>query len=79
MKTPIEAVIEQIQKSPNETLTKTNVLHCLNSFLETEQEHLEGMTDCLNETFKSMGVRGISGRELFNRRYRGVVKNNKLI
>lgn len=79
MKTPIEAIIDILEETPSQTITKENMLHILNNMLPTERQHLEDMTDAINQTLKSMGVRGISGKELFDRRYRGIVLNNPLV
>ena len=79
MKTPIEALIQNIEKSPNEILTKTNVLHALKNMLPTEREHLEAMTDACSNTFKHIGVRGFTGKEVFERRYKGIINKTGLI
>ncbi len=78
MKTPIEALIEQVEKSPNEILTKTNVLYALKNMLPTEREHLESMTDACAPALKHFGIRGFSGKEIFERRYLGVIKKNNM-
>jgi hypothetical protein len=78
MKTPIEALIEQVEKSPNEILTKTNVLYALNNMLPTEREHLESMADACMPALKNFGIHGFSGKEIFERRYLGVVKKNNM-
>ena len=79
MKTPIEALIDMVQSVPQETLTKQNVLHMLENMLPTEREHLESMAEVSNNALKHFGVRGFSGKELFERRYRGITKNGELI
>lgn len=79
MKTPLEALIETIKQSPSEVLTKTNVLHAMRNMLETEQEHLEAMTDVCSPALKHFGVRGFTGREVFERRYRGIVNKSDLV
>jgi hypothetical protein len=79
MKTPIEALIDMVQSVPQETLTKQNVLHMLNNMLPTEQEHLESMANPYNDALKHMGMRGMTGKELFERRYKGVQKFNGLV
>lgn len=78
MKTPIEALIEQIEQAPSEVLTKANVLHALRSMLPTEQEHLESMTDACMAPLKHFGINGFSGREIFERRYKGIIKKNSV-
>lgn len=79
MKTPIEAIIDMVKNTPNEVITKHNLLHMLENMLPTEREHLESMTDVPNNALKHFGVRGFSGKELFERRYRGIVQNGELI
>lgn len=69
MKTPIEALIDRIKQSPSETLTKFNVLYALEQMLPVEQDHLEAMADHYVNTFRPMGIRAISGKELFEKRY----------
>jgi hypothetical protein len=79
MITPIEALILTVRQSPNEVLTKANVLHTLRNMLETEQEHLEAMADASSSALKHFGVRGFSGKEIFERRYRGIVNKSDLV
>jgi hypothetical protein len=55
------------------------MLHALRDILPTEQEHLEAMADTYNEALKSFGMKGMSGKELFERRYRGKVQYNSLM
>jgi hypothetical protein len=78
MQTPIEKIIEIVDSVPSDVITKANMLNTLRNMLPTEQEHLEGMADALSSTFNQMGVRSISGKDLFERRYRGIVKKPKL-
>jgi hypothetical protein len=79
MKTPIEALIDMVKSVPQQTLTKENVLHMLNNMLPTEQEHLESMANPYNDALKQMGIHGITGKELFERRYKGVEKYNGFV
>ena len=79
MKTPIEAIIDMLEINPNQVITKENMLHALRDMLPTEQEHLEAMADTYNEALKSFGMKGMSGKELFERRYRGKVQYNPLM
>lgn len=68
-----------VQSVPQQTLTKENVLHMLNNMLPTEQEHLESMANPYNDALKQMGIHGITGKELFERRYKGVEKYNGFV
>jgi hypothetical protein len=77
MQTPIEKIIEIVNSVPSDVITKENILNTLRNMLPTEQEHLEGMADALNITLVQMGVRGMSGKELFERRYKGIVTKPK--
>ena len=79
MKTPIETIIERVQQVPNDVITKENILHALNEMLPTEQEHLEAMADTYNEALKNFGVKGMTGKELFDRRYRGILKYGNMM
>jgi len=79
MDTPIEAIIAMVKQTPSEVITKHNLLHMLENMLPTEREHLESMADVSNNALKHFGVRGFSGKELFERRYRGITKNGELI
>lgn len=51
----------------------------LENMLPTEQEHLESMANPYNNALKHMGIHGITGKELFERRYKGVQKFNGLV
>jgi len=68
-----------VKSVPQETLTKENVLHMLKNMLPTEQEHFESMANPYNDVLKDMGIRGITGKELFERRYKGIEKYNGFV
>lgn len=43
MKTPLEALIEQLEKIENHVITTDNVIHAAKELLHTEKEHLINM------------------------------------
>jgi len=69
MKTPIEILLEQIDKTPNEVITKENIRHIANALLEAEKIHLISMANTYCETLKAMNIKVMSGEELFAKRY----------
>lgn len=74
MKTPLQTLLEMVEKSPNQTMTKENVKYAITSLLETEKTHLINMADSYAEPLAAMGMKVRTGQQLFDVRYNN--KNN---
>lgn len=73
MKTPLQTLLEIVEKTPSQTMTKENVKYSILSMMETEKEHLINMADSYAEPLAAMGMKVRTGQQLFDVRYN---KNN---
>ena len=69
MKTAFQAYIEELEKNPNEVLTKHNVLHHAKTFLELEKDQLVDMGNRYYRQLLKMGIVTQDGLQLFNKIY----------
>lgn len=74
MKTALQIYIEQLEKNPNDVLTKANVIHHAKTFIELEQDQLIDMGNLYYNKFKSMGIVTQDGQEVFNTLYKNISK-----
>ena len=69
MKTAFQAYIEELEKNPNEVLTKQNVLHHARTFLELEKDQLVDMGNRYYRQLLKMGIVTQDGLQLFDKIY----------
>lgn len=61
--------IEQLEKNPNEILTKENVIHHAKSFLEVEKDQIVDMGNRYHDKLKTMGIITQPAVEVFSKIY----------
>lgn len=69
MKTPLQTLLEMVDNTPSQTMTKENIRHAIITMLEIEKTHLINMADSYAEPLAAMGVKVRSGHQLFDVRY----------
>ena len=69
MKTAVQVYIEQLEKNPNEILTKENVIHHAKSFLEVEKDQIVDMGNRYHDKLKTMGIITQPAVEVFSKIY----------
>ena len=69
MKTAFQAYIEELEKNPNEVLTKQNVIYHAKRFLEVEQDQLVDMGNRYYRQLLKMGVVTQDGLTIFKAIY----------
>jgi hypothetical protein len=69
MKTAFQVYIEQLEKNPNEILTKENVIHHAKSFLEVEKDQIVDMGNRYHDKLKTMGIITQPAVEVFSKIY----------
>jgi hypothetical protein len=69
MKTAFQAYLEELEKNPNEILTKANVIYHAKGFLEVEKDQIVDMGNRYHEKLKTMGIVTQSALEVFNKIY----------
>lgn len=69
MKTPLQTLLEMVDKTPSQTLTKENMRHAIITMLEIEKTHLINMADSYAEPLNAMGLKVRTGQQLFDVRY----------
>lgn len=70
MKTAFQAYIEELEKNPNEVLTKQNVIHHAKRFLEIEQDQLVDMGNRYYRQLLQMGIVTQDGLTIFKSIYK---------
>ena len=70
MKTAFQAYIEELEKNPNEVLTKVNVIHRAKMFLEIEKDQLVDMGNRYYKPLLKMGVVTQDGLQIFKSIYK---------
>jgi hypothetical protein len=70
MKTAFQAYIEELEKNPNEVLTKANVIHHAKMFAELEKDQLIDMGNRYYRQLLKMGVVTQDGKEVFKSIYK---------
>lgn len=70
MKTAFQVYIEELEKNPNEVLTKANVIHHAKGFLAVEQDQIVDMGNRYHQKLKSMGIITQAAIEVFNKIYK---------
>jgi hypothetical protein len=69
MKTAFQAYIEDLQKNPNEVLTKENVLWHARTFLDLEKDQLIDMGNRYYRQLLKMGIVTQDGKQVFEKIY----------
>jgi hypothetical protein len=69
MKTAFQAYIEDLEKNPNEVLTKENVLWHARTFLDLEQDQLIDMGNRYYRQLLKMGIVTQDGKQVFEKIY----------
>lgn len=69
MKTAFQAYIEDLQKNPNEVLTKENVLWHARTFLDVEKDQLIDMGNRYYRQLLKMGIVTQDGKQVFEKIY----------
>jgi hypothetical protein len=70
MKTAFQAYIEELEKNPNEVLTKQNVLHHAKGFLEIEKDQLVDMGNRYYKQLLKVGIITQDGLNMFKAIYK---------
>ena len=70
MKTAFQAYIEELEKNPNEVLTKQNVIFHAKRFLEIEQDQLVDMGNRYYRQLLKMGIVTQDGLTIFKSIYK---------
>jgi hypothetical protein len=70
MKTAFQAYIEELEKNPNEVLTKVNVIHRAKMFLEIEKDQLVDMGNRYYKPLLKMGIVTQDGLQIFKSIYK---------
>ena len=70
MKTAFQVYLEELEKNPNEILTKANVIHHAKGFLEVEKDQIVDMGNRYYEKLKSMGILTQPAIEVFEKIYK---------
>lgn len=69
MKTAFQAYIEDLEKNPNEVLTKENVLWHARTFLDLEKDQLIDMGNRYYRQLLKMGIVTQDGKQVFEKIY----------
>jgi hypothetical protein len=69
MKTAFQVYIEDLQKNPNEVLTKENVLWHARTFLDLEKDQLIDMGNRYYRQLLKMGIVTQDGKQVFEKIY----------
>lgn len=69
MKTAFQVYLEELEKNPNEILTKANVLHHAKGFLALEKDQIVDMGNRYHEKLKTMGIITQPALEVYNKIY----------
>lgn len=70
MKTAFQAYIEELEKNPNEVLTKANVIHHAKIFAELEKDQLVDMGNRYYKKLLKLGIVTQDGLQVFNAVYK---------
>jgi hypothetical protein len=69
MKTAFQVYIEELEKNPNEVLTKANVIHHAKIFAQLEQDQLVDMGNRYYRKFQKLGIVTQDGLQTFKSLY----------
>jgi hypothetical protein len=70
MKTAFQVYIEELEKNPNEVLTKANVIHHAKMFAELEKDQLVDMGNRYYKKLLKLGIVTQDGLQVFNSIYK---------
>ncbi len=70
MKTAFQAYIEELEKNPNEVLTKANVIHHAKIFAELEKDQLVDMGNRYYKKLLKLCIVTQDGLQVFNAVYK---------
>ena len=70
MKTAFQVFIEELEKNPNEVLTKANVIHHAKMFAELERDQLVDMGNRYYKKLLKLGIVTQDGLQVFNAVYK---------